>query len=67
MSTMSTPTHLRPESCHVCGHGPHRDGTADGGHAYWSIAEADREIRRVTALESRYNREAAFVAQHRPY
>lgn len=37
---MSTPRHLRPEACFVCGGEEH----ATIGHAYWSNAEADAEV-----------------------
>lgn len=67
---VSTPVHLRPSSCYVCGSAEaHADTTATGGHRYWPNSEAEAEL----AAEARrhtprgYSREAAYVAQHRPY
>jgi hypothetical protein len=35
-----TAQHLRAESCYFCGKAKHADSTAQGGHAFWSNAEA---------------------------
>ena len=69
MNANSTPAHLRPEACYVCGGGEHTDGE----HTYWSNEAAARELTpddRVQAVGSdgeTYDPAAAYVAEHRSY
>lgn len=46
MDMTTTPAHLLPESCHVCGHAPHADTwpAKAYGHRYWSNAAARAEF-----------------------
>lgn len=32
--------HLHPTACYICGSGEHPDQTANGGHKFWSNADA---------------------------
>lgn len=63
MSTI--PKHLRDEACYVCGALPENHGTQ---HPLFSNAEA---LRQALGHDARatysYNKEAAYVAEHRPY
>lgn len=43
MST--TPAHLAPDACYVCGGQPHADTTPTGGHRFWSNAAAAAEFK----------------------
>lgn len=62
---MSTPQHLLPESCYVCGKGKHDD---NDDHNYWSNADAARYFRSEwMAADLTYSPEAAYVEEHRPY
>lgn len=60
------------DSCFVCGGGQHPDATADGGHRFFSIAEAQREANEldrrtsVTYADGQTTPEAAYIAEHRP-
>jgi hypothetical protein len=61
---VATPAHLAPEACYVCGQSKH----PDGGHPYWSNADADRHFRAEDAkTRLRETPEARYVRQHRPY
>lgn len=71
MSLTPAPAHLGPERCYVCGHraGQHTD--ADG-HAFWSNADAARDLAAETPLSVGYpcgstSPEEAYVAEYRPY
>lgn len=40
-ATKPIPAHLLPTSCYVCGAAElHHDRTAEGGHGFWSNADA---------------------------
>lgn len=45
-TTKPVPQHLLPENCFVCGKSEHR---FNGGHKFWSNAEADAYFRREAA------------------
>lgn len=63
-----TPTHLLPERCYVCGGTEHADSTPNGGHRFWSNADAAADFARDAARLSRPGYiEARYVAQYRPY
>lgn len=67
----TTPAHLAPENCYVCGGEPHED-TATAGHAFWSNADATKHFTQQRPLTHHYpggetSPAAAYVAQHRPY
>jgi hypothetical protein len=65
------PAHLRPESCYVCGGTEHPP--VEGGHAYWSNADAaayfraEDRGRSVRYSDGTTSPEANYVNQHRPY
>lgn len=62
-----TPAHLKPEACYVCGHGEHPDGTANGGHRFWSNTAAEAANADLFDQPTVHSPEAAYVAEHRPY
>lgn len=65
METTTTPAHLLPSACYVCGHAEHEDTTL---HRYWSNAAALAEAREHDAkVRLARTPEAAYVAEHRPY
>lgn len=39
----TTPAHLAPENCYICGCEPHED-TATAGHTFWSNADATKHF-----------------------
>lgn len=51
---MTTPAHLHPDNCYVCGHGPHEDTTHKGGHKFWTNHEAAMEFHRNAFPEPEY-------------
>lgn len=57
------PTHLMADACYICGGGPHEPTL----HKYWSNADVDKELDREDSYLIRYNLEATYVAEHRPY
>ena len=66
----TTPTHLLPDSCYVCGGRPHADQpiTPTSGHNYWPNADAAAYFRREDARhQPAETPEARYVRQHRPY
>lgn len=67
----TTPEHLAPENCYICGWPPHAD-TAPDGHNFWSNAAATEHFAQEPQITPVYpgghtSPEAAYVAQHRPY
>lgn len=70
MANRSTPQHLAPERCFLCG-GEEHEPTDE--HKFWSNAAAMAEARsRDTATTHVFpsgatSPEAEYVAQHRPY
>lgn len=67
----TTPAHLAPENCYICGGAPH-DDTANAGHTFWSNTDAAKHFARDRQTTHVYpggetSPEAAYVAQHRPY
>ena len=73
MSARTPGSHLAEDRCFVCGDTEHSDQTAQGGHRFWSNADAAAEARdadrrtRVRYSTGETTPEAAYVAQHRPY
>lgn len=67
-TTTATPRHLRPTSCYVCGGEQHTDGDpAKGGHSFWSNADAHAYFTAEDAKHVTRSKEAAYVAEYRPY
>lgn len=74
-TTRSTPEHLLPDHCYVCGCQNHGDTfTRTGeGHNFCSNADAERHFKDEAPHQSvRYSSgattpEAAYVAEYRPY
>ena len=66
---MTTPAHLAPRNCFICGGAAH----ADTDHTFWSNDAALTEAREHDRLTvHRYpggetSQAAAYVAEHRPY
>jgi len=67
----TTPQHLTPENCYICGWPPHAD-TDPAGHTFCSNAAAAEHFTKEPPVTHMYpggqtSPEAAYVAQHRPY
>lgn len=57
-------------TCFVCGREPHADNfnpATGNGHNYWSTADAFQEAREHDRQTIVRTREAAYVAEYRPY
>lgn len=62
---MSTPTHLLPENCYVCGAPEAAHVYSD--HKFWSNADALVVVRADRRMRLAHSREARYVAEYRPY
>ncbi|MGJ6127472.1 hypothetical protein QN239_33365 [Mycolicibacterium sp. Y3] len=66
---MTTPAHLAPQNCFVCGRVAH----ADTDHTFWpnaaAVSEAREQDRRTVHHypDGETSPAAAYVAEHRPY
>lgn len=70
---MTNAPHLAPDRCYVCGGEKHDDTTAQGGHNFWSNAdaaahfEAEDQKTNVRYSNGTTTPEANYVAERRPY
>jgi hypothetical protein len=61
---VSTPTHLLPERCYVCGAEAHEPTPL---HVFTSNAEANLHLAAEAARHSAESVAARYVAENRPY
>lgn len=66
VNTKTTPAHLTPNACFVCGEQSHADTTKSGGHKFWANHEANAHFCEPDG-QGAYSPEATYVATHRPY
>lgn len=60
----TTPKHLAPENCYVCGYSEEQH-TGNTQHTFWSNADAAKYFAKQPQANS--NAEARYVEEYRPY